>query len=176
MDVLKDLFDNKIISILDIFLENPNKAFSLTEISNISKVNVTASFRIINKLVKKNFLKTIPKQKTKVYQLENNEKTKSLLKILEKDYKELESFIEFLIKIPTINKIILDSKNKDNAKIIIIGKIPDKSEINDFILKIKDKSGFLIEYIEISEEQFETMKNFDNFKINQNIIWTKKQD
>ena len=87
-DVLRELFDEKIIKILNVFLDSPKKRMSLSETSSISKVHITTTFRIVNKLLEKEYLRVIVVGKSKFYQLKNNNKTLILLKFLKKENPE----------------------------------------------------------------------------------------
>ena len=82
MEILNDLFDEKLIKIINIFLDSPEKRFCLTDISNLSRINVSTTFRILNKLVEKKIIKTIIIGKVRIYQLEANDKVFSLRKFV----------------------------------------------------------------------------------------------
>ncbi|MBD3252415.1 hypothetical protein GF386_01660, partial [Candidatus Pacearchaeota archaeon] len=110
MEILKDLFDEKILETINLFLDNPEKRFSLTDVSGLTKVNIATTFRILNKLTNKNFIKTILIGKIRVYQLEKNEKTLALTRFLKKDENPLHDFIAKTTTHPRIKKIILESR------------------------------------------------------------------
>ena len=50
MELLSDLFDQKIIGILKVFISNPNKQFYLKEISDGVNVPMASTHRILGKL------------------------------------------------------------------------------------------------------------------------------
>lgn len=172
MQLLRDLIDKNYIEILDIFLNNPEKNFSLTEISKASKVNITATFRIIKKLKEKKFIQVIPKGKTKLYRLEKNEKIIQLLKLLEKDITPLEKFI-YEISNKNIYKIILNSKEEDSADILIIANETSNNEIKVLSEKIKKDYNFIINFTMLSESQYNSLKNFKGFDLDKKIIYKK---
>ena len=173
MEILRDLFDEKIISIINLFLDNPEKRFSLTDIAKLSKVNVATTFRILNKLIEKKFIKTIVIGKIRVYQLEKNEKTLALSKLLKKEETPLHEFIDKLKEFPRIKKIILDTKGKDNAKVIIVGNFLPVHKIEKITEEIKNQYNFKINFVEISENQYENLKNFQSFDLERKIIWQR---
>ena len=56
VDVLEQLFDNKILSVLQLFVENENNQYYLREIAKLTKVSPATTYRILNKLVDLNVL------------------------------------------------------------------------------------------------------------------------
>lgn len=173
MNILKDLFDEKIIKIISLFLENPGKKFFLSDVANSTKVNITTTFRILNKLSEKGFLKTAIFGKVRSYQLEYNEKTKELMKLLRKDEDPMQKFISSVSFYPRIKKIILDSKENNSGKIILVGEFIPNEKIDQIVNQIKEKCGFKINYVELSEEQYIKLREFKNYELEKKIIWEK---
>ena len=153
MEILKDLFDERIIEILNLFVENPEKQFSLTGISNATKINITSTFRILNKLVDKEILKVIFIGKIRIYQLEKNKKTIELVQMLKRKENPLQEFAQQISSHPRVKKIILESRENNSAKILIIGDFLPTEKINRLCEEIKNKYNFKISYVEISENQ-----------------------
>ena len=177
MDILKDLFDEKIISVINLFLDNPDKRYCLTDISNITKVNIATTFRILNKLISKGFIRTIVIGKVRIYQLERNEKTMALQKFLRGNKEDhLQVFIDEITSHPRIKKIVLESRDKRSAKILIIGEFLPVEKIKKAIDHIKSKSGFSISYVEISEAQYNGLKDFKNYSLDKKIIWERPKE
>jgi len=175
MDVLRDLFDERIIEIINLFIRNPEKQYSLSEVANTTKINITTTFRILNKLVSKNYVKATVIGKIRVYQLEKNEKTRNLLGFLKKEGDPLQKFVEEISPHPRIKKIVLESKDGSNAKILMVGDFLPTDKINKLINQIKDKHKFNITFVEISEKQYEGLKNFKNYNLERKIIWDRKK-
>jgi len=172
MEILKDLFDEKIVRIINLFIENPQKKYSLTDVSNFSKVNITTTFRILHKLSEKDFLKAKVIGKVRFYQLNYNEKTKELTKLLKKDSDPIQEFISAISTHPRIRKIILESKENNTAKIIIVGDFIPQHQINRAIEQIKEKHNFKISYVEFSENQYLKLREF-KYDLDKKIIWEK---
>lgn len=173
MEILKDLFDEKIIKIINLFLNNPEKKYFLTDVSKLSQVNITTTFRILNKLAEKGFLKTAVIGKVRFYQLDKNEKTKELMKLLRKEEGPIQKFVDSISFHPRIKKIILESKEDNSAKLIIVGEFLPIEKINKAIEEIKIKQNFKISYVEISESQFIKLKEFKNYNLEEKIIWER---
>jgi len=173
-DVLRELFDEKIIKIINVFLEEPEKHFSLTQTSSISKVNVATTLRILERLVKKEIVEITLMGKSKFYKLKPGEKTIALNRLLKKE-EHITDFIERIKEIPKIKKIILESKTDDGAKIIIVGNPIPSDKIAAIIKEIHGKYNFKIQYVEFSEEQFEGMEKMGLYNLNKKIIWDRDQ-
>jgi len=174
MDVLKDLFDEKILKIISLFIENPSKRYFLSDVANSTQVNITTTFRILNKLAEKGFLKTAVIGKVRFYQLDYNDKTKELMKLLRKEEDPIEKFISSVSEHPRVKKIILESKDSNNAKLILVGGFLPEEKINRIINTIKENSGFKINYVGLSEEQYIKLREFKDYGLDKKVIWEKK--
>jgi PAS domain S-box-containing protein len=174
MDILKEIFDKKIISVLEVFVSEPERTFSISEVSSIANVNITATFRIIRKLVTKRFIQIKLIGKMKFYQLEKNENISQLLNFLNKNTKPLEIFVEESSKIENIDTIILDKKTKESAKFFFVGEEINNEKIKKISEKIKDKFNMNIDFIILNKVQYESLKNFGNYSLEKNIIWEKE--
>ncbi len=173
-DVLRELFDEKIIKIINIFIEEPEKHFSLTQTSSISKVNVATTLRILERLVKKEIIEITYMGKSKFYKLKPGEKTIALNRLLKKE-EHITDFIEKIKEIPKIKRIILESKTDDGAKVIIVGSPVPSEKVSAIIKEIEEKHHFKIQYVEFSEEQFEGMEKMGLYNLNKKIIWDRDQ-
>ncbi|MGV8151943.1 MAG: helix-turn-helix domain-containing protein [Candidatus Nanoarchaeia archaeon] len=171
MDILKEFFDEKVIDIMNLFFERPEKQFYLTEVSHLSKVNITTAFRILNKLTQKGFLKASMIGKTKVYELEKTEKIRNLSKIMIKKEGPLNEFVERIKIFPRITKIILEAKSNSSAKLIIVGELVPHDKLLNICNDIKSKYNYIIDFVDISENQFQKLKDFSNYNLEKKVIW-----
>lgn len=174
LKILKDFFDEKIIEIMGLFINNPEKQFYLSEIAKASKINISTTFRILNNLSSKDFLKVILIGKIKMYQLEKNEKTYTLIKFLSKKKEEpLGIFIEKIKTNPRIKRVMLESRNQNGADILLVGDYLPRERIQKIIDEIKRDYNFKISTVEISENQFKDLREFKNYDLEKKIIWRK---
>jgi hypothetical protein len=175
LSILKGLFDEKIISILNLFIENPYKQHYLSEISSLSKINVSTTFRVLNKLTTQGFLKVTLVGKVKMYQLEKSDKAHALVKFLKKDKEgPLELFIERVKTDPKVKLIILESNSSSEAKLLIVGDSISKEKVQKIADELKDKNNFKISFVELFENQFNELKNFSNYDLNSKIVWKRE--
>ncbi len=82
MDVLEGIFDDKILRILRLFLDNPEEYFHINKVSKRTKVPLATTFRIMKLLLEQDIIKYNEISKFKIYKLASNKKTKKLGKIL----------------------------------------------------------------------------------------------
>ena len=106
IQILKELFDDKILKVLKLFIDNKSKKYYLREISRLTGISPATTYRILNKLVDKNFLKIEKIKKTKLYKFSNNEKTELLASILKKEKSVIQIFVEKVKKFESIDNII----------------------------------------------------------------------
>ena len=83
MSIFRQLIDQKVFKILDLFLKNKNKLFHLNKISEGSKVPITSTFRLVKRLVSLSILEVVLVGKMKIYKIADNEKVKELKFIYE---------------------------------------------------------------------------------------------
>jgi len=172
MEALKELFDKKILGIMSIFLENPGKKYFLSEISRKSKINVTTTFRVLNTLVEKKFVRNTLIGKTRSYELEINKKTYDLQKMMRRDNDPVQEFIDTVSKFPRVKKVILESRENNGAHLAIVGDFLTHNEkIKNKVEEIKIRYNFNIEVVEFSEEQFEKLKKFKTLGFENKSIW-----
>jgi len=173
LEILRKLFDEKIIIILNIFLENPQESFSLTQVSANSGVNNATTIRILNKLINQNIIDLIRAGKSKVYKLKQSQKTVFLNMLIKKEY-QVSELIEAVTSLNGIEKIILDSRTKEGAKFIFVTSTEQKDKIEAIAKKMNEKYNYKIDFIEMKEERFEEMEKF-GFQMSQKIVWEKNK-
>ncbi|MEK6899654.1 MAG: helix-turn-helix domain-containing protein [Nanoarchaeota archaeon] len=80
--VLDNLIDKKVRLVLKLFLDHQEDLFHLNKISRRSGVPLTTAFRIVKKLTALDLVKIIQVGKFKLYQVNQNEKTRLLGQLL----------------------------------------------------------------------------------------------
>ena len=94
VDVLEQLFDNKILSVLQLFVENENNQYYLREIAKLTKVSPATTYRILNKLVDLNVLEIQEIKTLKQYILSKNKKTEFLKTVIKKEKRVVDVFVD----------------------------------------------------------------------------------
>jgi len=176
ISILQDLFDQKIIGVINIFLEHPEKRLTLSEIAILSKVNITTTFRIINRLLTRDFISSTLVGKTKVYQLKKGEKSMFLYKFLKKQGDHIEEFLDKLKQHPRVKRIILEGRTNSEAKLIIVGDFLPIEKLKMIADEISIKYNFKINFLVIDDNQFEDMKKIGLYDLANKVIWERRTD
>lgn len=85
VEVLKKLFDGNVVSVLDIFMQNPSQHYSLTQVSVLAAVKPPTTLRIIQRLGEKGFVKIVKIGKTKFYKMNESEHMNFLRNVLREE-------------------------------------------------------------------------------------------
>ncbi|HEY9702286.1 MAG TPA: hypothetical protein V6C58_07555 [Allocoleopsis sp.] len=173
LDVLRKLFDEKIILTLNTFLDNPQESLSLTQISDNSKVNNATTLRILDKLMAQNIIELVRVGKSKVYRLKQTQKTLLLTMIIKKEH-SISEIIDLATHIKGMEKIILESRTKNSAKFIFVTSTEQKSALNEIVKKIQDKHKYQLVFLELTEKQFNDMEKF-GLGWSSKIVWEKNK-
>jgi len=176
IDVLTGLLDEKVVRIISLFARYPEKRFYLSEVSKLSKVNAASTFRVLNKLVKEEIVSATIIGKVRVYQMSRSERAKSLSQFLKLDSVEekdpLNLFSKKVGTFPHINKIILDSKTSNSAKLIIVDDFSSKERIERVCEEIYEKHKFRISFVELKPGQFEGLRGSNMINVSK-ILFNK---
>lgn len=176
IEILKELFDEKIIEIIKLFLEHPEKQFYLSEVASLSKVSVTTTFRILNKLIKSGFINDTIIGKFRVYRLEKGEKARFLSDFLKKEYDPVEIFLNKIKMQSRLNMIILKERNPNSAKFLLVGNFISPEDIERVCHDIKRSHNFSISFLVLSEKQFESMKEMNIYEIRDKVLWKRDEE
>jgi DNA-binding transcriptional ArsR family regulator len=161
--LIEKLFDKKMIKILRLLINNPEKEFYLREISRQTKVPVATTFRIIKLLKEVELIDEKKNKYLKVYRA--NQKNISVFsELLEDKSSALREFVDYVSKLSGISQLILHGEEyKDKASIFIIGTNSDHEAINVKAVEIKEKFAFNIIHTFLSQNQYEQMTSMGLF-------------
>ena len=158
VDVLEQLFDNKILSVLQLFVENENNQYYLREIAKLTKVSPATTYRILNKLVDLNVLEIQEIKTLKQYILSKNKKTEFLKTVIKKEKRVVDMFVDRIKSLEGIEKIILHGKQTNKkANVLVLGSNVDATQIKLISSEIKEKYDFTILSLTLTNEQYEQM-------------------
>jgi hypothetical protein len=172
--LLERLFDNKLISVLRLFLDNPDQEFYLREISRESRVPVATTFRILKKLRELEIIREKNIKKFRIYSLIEDKNSSYLRNI----FSEKESVIDYFVKqasgINEIFFIILYGKEeKDKASILVIGEGVHNEKIREITDEIKEKHGFILNVLTLTKEQFNQMSSIGLYSGEKKILFRR---
>lgn len=176
VDVLKDLFDEKILSILNIIINDKTGGMYLGEISMAAEVPKATTFRIINKLVNSELIEEKKIKKLKLYRFKRSGNSEFLYNIFKKDVQILKIFIEKVKDLKGLQAILLHGEEtKDRANILLIGGNIDSGKIKETCAKIKEKHNFIISPLTLTAEQYNSMSKMGLYSGKKNILFEKKE-
>jgi len=173
---LAGLLDDKLIKIISLFVKYPEKKFYLTEVSKLSGVNNTSTFRIVNRLVTQEIVKSTVIGRVRVYQLAKTERAASLAKMIKSEDKGdgLEKFISRIRALPRVKMVLLDSRTEHSAKIIVISEFSLKDRISKITKEILDSYNFRIDFVELNPGQFEGLRKLNSFGQGKKILFKRE--
>ncbi len=175
INILKQLFDKKILRIIDVFLQNKNKQFYLRELSREASVSPATTYRIIGKLVKAGIIEEIKISKFKVYKIIISEKTNGLSKLLKEEVNPLEIFVEKLRELEGIDSVILQGKKTNKSvNVLIIGNDDVSKKVDGITSDIKQKHNFNIDFLILSDLQFRQMTKLGVYSGEKKVLWERK--
>lgn len=156
--LLEHLFDKKKILIVRQFLAQPDREWTLQELSKASKVPLATTFRILHHLLTLELLQETKIKHLKTYKLAETAATKYLSSIMETGKSALDAFVEQIKDVSGVEQVILHGKQtKDKANILIIGKMVDTTLIHEINRKILEQYHFTIIMLSLDPNQYEQM-------------------
>ena len=91
MAIIRKLFDEKTVQILDLLIKNKEKYFHLSEVSGKSKTSLASTFRIMNYLVSLGIIEVTVLGKMKIYRIATNDEAKELEEVLDWKNKKIKN-------------------------------------------------------------------------------------
>jgi len=174
IQVLEELFDKKIISILKVFFRDTGKQFYLQEISKLSKVSMASSSRILTRLSRLEILEITKISRFKLYRLHSNKRVEFLGDLFKEDLKILQKFVAKASAISGIRSIILHGKEaNDRANILLIGEKIDPGAVKTLCAEIKEQYGFIISPLSLTHEQYAQMSQMGLYSGKKKVLLEK---
>lgn len=169
--VLRQLFDEKKIDILDVFFGSPGEEFYLREVAEKAGVSAATTYRIVNKLVDIDVLEVVRHKKTKFYMLADNDITAQLDELFEEDVDPLELFVSHVRALDGVHKIVLHEKSGEKNNVLVVGAGLDSEAVNAKAKAIRDEYDFDLVVLTLSEDQYGQMSDMGLFPGNRKLLW-----
>jgi len=170
--ILSGLFDKKKLSVLKIFIDQPERELTLQEISKSSRVSLATTYRILGRLVKLELLVERKIKHLRLYKLAPNSSTKYLARILESAKSALEEFVELIKTVQGVEEVILHGKQaKDRASVLLIGSGIDGGAVQAAIQRIRDAYNFNIIQLTLDAAQYAQMQTMGLFPGEKQILF-----
>lgn len=174
IETLSALFDNKILAVLAVLVNDSSEGLYLREISKFAQVSDATTYRIIKKLIKANIVDQRQIKKLKLYKFRTTDKTQFLYKLLKKDIQVMQIFVEEAKNIKGIQAILLHGKESNQrANVLVIGSNVDAGQIKELCANIKEKYNFVISPLTLTAEQFQQMSTMGLYSGKEKVLFKK---
>ena len=173
-DVLEQLIDSKVVSVLKVLFSDKEKQFYLKETSEEAMVPMATTFRILQRLKDLSLVDEIKIGKFKVYSAADNERVAFLDNLIKGEKKALKMFVDSTKEISGVSSIILQGKDSDTkANIIIIGEDVSSDPLKQLTYDIKEKYNFMISYLVLPQFQYDQMVEMGLYSGQKKVLFKK---
>ena len=174
IETLSALFDNKILAILAVLVNDTTGGLYLREISKYSGVSDATTYRLIKKLIKAGIIEQQKIKKLKLYRFRNSAQTRFLYNMLKKNVQIVQVFVDQASKIKGVQAILLHGKESNQrANVLVIGLSIDAGQIKELCGSIKEKYNFIISPLTLTAEQFEQMSKMGLYSGKEKVLFKK---
>ncbi|MBR9676013.1 helix-turn-helix domain-containing protein [Candidatus Woesearchaeota archaeon] len=164
--ILKALFDEKILQILQVFFEDDEKQYYLRELAKITGVSPATTYRILKRLLTLRILEKTEIKNLKIYKLKSTETTEFLKKVLYTKPDPLSIFVEKIKTIPQVELVVMHAKpQKSGAFVMIVGEDIPKNIIDEIDLEIANIYDYKIKILPLIQDLYEGLdKSHSGYK------------
>ncbi len=174
-ELLKNIFDERKIRVMQQFIQDPLTKYTLSEVVGNTQLPLATTHRILKELRQKNVITYTKQKHLTLYQLADNEGTKTLSTILYEEPNTITEFVNYIRYNKGIQQIIMHGKaQKNRANVVIIGTQIDKEIINQKVAEMREEKQFTISHLILEPEQFSMLENMGQFSGQKNILYEKK--
>lgn len=174
-ETLKQLFDEKKISVIQFFTRHPTTTHTLSEVVDETKLPLSTTHRILKDLTQKNILSTQEQKHLTTYYLSENEHAKYLSQLLYEQPSVLEEFVNKIRSDPGIQQVLLHGKPTDTrANIVVIGTNINKDAVNEEVANILEEHRYTISHLILEPEQFGMLESMGQFSGEKTVLYQQK--
>jgi len=174
IETLAAVFDNRVLAILAVLVNDISDGLYLREISRFSHVSDATTFRIIQKLVDAGLVDLVQIKNLKIYKMKKSEKTDFLFNLLKKEVQLINIFVDKIKESMSTDQIILyGEESSQRANVLIIGDSIKQENIKEIAAELKVKSNFSINFTILTNEQFQSMANTGLFSGKKRVLYKR---
>ncbi len=174
INILEQLFDDKMLSVLRLFISGEENTYYLREISKLTKIPPATTYRILKKLTEAKVLELTVIKNAKIYSLAKNKNTDFLKNILKIEKRVIDLFVEHAKKIDGIQAIVLHgNETAKKANVLIIGEDIDHAGLKHLVSDIKDRYDFFLTTLQLTKEQFEQMSAMGLYSGKKKVLYSR---
>lgn len=174
-NILSEIFNKKVLAILKVLInDSSGEGLYLREISKAADVPAATTYRILKKLNDAGIVTKTRVKQIKLYKIRQSEGSALLFKLLRKEARALDRFIELAKQLPAVETIILHGKEEKNrANVLLIGEDIDASHIKKICAMIKEEYDFVIAPLSLTAEQFEQMLKMGLYSSEKKVLFSR---
>ncbi|MFT4250698.1 MAG: helix-turn-helix domain-containing protein [Candidatus Woesearchaeota archaeon] len=175
-EILKSLFDEKKISVLQYFIYNQNQS-TLSEVVEATNIPLATMHRILKELTEKNLLQIHQVKHIKLYTLAQSEAAQTLAKLFYEHPTPIMEFINKTRSLEGIQQILMHGEATNRrANIVLIGEGINKEIVNTEVANILEKDRFTISHLILEPEQFTMLENMGQFSDKRAVLYKKPME
>ncbi len=174
-EVILNLIDQKIISILKTFIKHENEKLSLSQVAKESNVPIATTHRILKRLQKLKIIHLEHIHKYKLFQLNQNLTTQFLKQLIKLTPPGLEEFLKKIKDLEVEEVIQQGIEQPEKINLIILGN-PEPNKIKQIVQEIYAKHNYTISYLILTKEQYEQMRAIGLYSGAQKSIYKRSED
>lgn len=170
--VLKSLFDEKKINVMQVFINDPGEEFALKEVVEESKVSLATTHRILKNLVSEGILKANKHKHLTTYTIAPTQEGSFLAELLYERPKPIAKFVELIRPIAGIQQAILHGEETETrANVVIMGHDIDKDQVNAAVAQVREETRFTLNHLILEPDQFQMLESMGQFSGTRTIIF-----
>jgi DNA-binding transcriptional regulator YhcF (GntR family) len=175
-EVVEQLFDKKLLAILRVFLDNPEKQYYLRELAKLTKVPPATTLRALRRLKKCEVVDEIRVKKFKLYQIKaEGETVRFLEEFLATKKSALDEFIRLSRSIVGVEMILLHGKETpEKANLLMLGRGIDAESVHRIVVEIKNRYHYTILQLILEPEQFEQMTQMGLYQGKKTVLFRRQ--
>lgn len=155
--VVETLFDQKIIRVLRLFINNPTQKYYLREVAKVAKVPAATTYRIIKTMKELELIDEEKIKHLKLYTL-NEKNAAPFFELLEDKRSALQEFSDFISGVEGVQLVVLHGKEeKDKASVLIVGINIGNEVIREKVVELRQKYNFNLIYLVLDPSQYDQM-------------------
>lgn len=175
VQTLKQLFDEKKITVIQHFIRHPTANHTLSEVVEETDLPLSTTHRILKELTKRGILETTSRKHLTTYSIAGSEDAKYLSQLLYEQPDVLDRFVRNTRSIPGIQQILLHGKpSESRANVVVIGTGIDKDQVNQEVANILEEERYTISHLILEPEQFEMLESMGQFSGEKTVLYSAK--
>lgn len=173
VDTLKQLFDEKKITVIQHFTRYPTAKHTLSEVVEETGLPLSTTHRILKDLAERGILETTSQKHLTLYSIAGNEDAKFLSQLLYQQPNVIDKFVHNTRSIAGIQQILLHGKpTESRANLVVIGSGIDKDKVNAQVANILEEDRYTISHLILEPEQFEMLESMGQFSGQKTMLYT----